>query len=574
MIKAVKSSKRRPTGGFTLTELMVASAIFVILMSALATLFNAAVSTTRQGYDSIAAFDTARAATSTITRDLTVAFTSRDHGDVYNFYGRPDGFMFVGGLEGGELGRVSYVFHEEVASPPIVTTVTERWGDVVANVARQARRVGREMGLYGPALDAAVNDPDPLVGAVARLELHYGTHAPDDTVEFEVEIVRESLIRLEEAGANDLDTFNMYVKDLPLVNLDWSSTYVDPIDSSRDSLNAGPPMDANQTLQFQFLVGALDPTPFTAGDDLRDLYMDINRGTSPGCPDGGWLHPVSGDCISLRILGPQTFEQMIQSRKREFWLRMLSDDLGAFTPTDLLPVPADGSTGYWYDEGYDVVPENPRNQRNLNAHVLATGIIGSVSVREPGTTLRLEAVPGSGVAMDLLDADPRFSYGDAYTEEDWRGTDGLDNDGDGLIDEVDEISPDSYRTQATYLNYFNDLENLRDPKVPDGATPATGPGSIPAMLLNGNPIVEQDLIYVDGVLADNVLGNRSSSKNLGSPLLPRIPSVVTLDFWVTRAKTRPGAPDFRRRFTQSIPVPAAQGRAVTSTIALGPGASL
>ena len=126
------------------------------------------------------------------------------------------------------------------------------------------------------------------------------------------------------------------------------------------------------------------------------------------------------------------------------------------------------------------------------------------------------------------------------------------------------------------MSYFNDLENLRDPKAPDDYTPApsNGPGSIPAMLLNGNPIVEQDLIYVDGVLADNVLGNRSSSKNLGSPLLPRIPSVVTLDFWVTRAKTRPGAPDFRRRFTQSIPVPAAQGRAVTSTIALGPGASL
>jgi len=573
MTKAVNSSKRHPTGGFTLTELMVASAIFVILMSALATLFNAAVSTTRQGYASIEAFDTARAATSTMTRDLTVAFTSRDHGDVYNFYGRPDGFMFVGGLEGGELGRVSYVFHEEVANPPIVTTVTERWGDVLANVQRQARRVGREMGIYGPALDAEV------VGAVARLESFYGTHGLDDTVEFEVEIIRESLIRLEEAGANDLDTFNMYVNNSPL-NLDWSQTYVDPIDPARDSLNAGPPLDANQTLQFQFLVGALDPTPFTAGDDLRDLYFNINRTTSAPCPDGGWQHPISGDCISLRILGPQAFDQMLQSRRREFWLRMLSDDLGIFTPTDLLPLPAAGSTGYWYDEGYGV--PNARNQRNLNAHVLATGIIGSISVRQPGTAFRIEAVPGSGIAMDLIDAGPRFSYGDAQTLEDRAGNDGLDNDNDGLVDEVGERDPtdtdgdtsDAYRTRATYLNYFNDLENLRDTVSPDGVSPASGPGSIPAMLLNGNPIAEQDLVYADGVLADNVLGNRSSSKNLGSPLLPRIPSVVTVDFWVTRAKTRPGAPDFRRRFTQSIPVPAATGRAVTSTIALGPGASL
>jgi hypothetical protein len=206
--------------------------------------------------------------------------------------------------------------------------------------------------------------------------------------------------------------------------------------------------------------------------------------------------------------------------------------------------------------------------------VLATGIIGSVSVREPGTQNLIISVPGSGVAMDLLDAEPRFAYGDAYTQEDWAGSDGLDNNGNGVVDEVGEISATSYRNQATYLHYFNDLENLRDPKAPDGITPGSGPGSIPAMLLNGNPIAEQDLIFVDGLLADNVLGNRSSSKNLGSPLLPRIPSVVTLDFWVTRAKTRPGAPDFRQRFTQSIPVPAAQGRAVTSTIALGPGASL
>jgi hypothetical protein len=337
----------------------------------------------------------------------------------------------------------------------------------------------------------------------------------------------------------------------------------------------------NQGLQFQFLVGALDPTPFTAGDDLRDLYLDIRTPTGP-CPDGGWQHPLfPNPCISLRILGPQAFDQMLKARKREFWLRMLSDDLGNFTPTDLQPVPADGSTGYWYDEGYGV-PGNPREQRNLNAHVLATGIIASVSVRIPGSTTLIEAVPdsfftlGKFVAMDLLDADPRFAYGDAYTEEDWPGADGLDNDGDGFLDaaDPDELASPSYRNQATYLSYFNDLENLRDSKAPDGATPGSGPGSIPAMLLNGNPIVEQDLVYVDGVLADNVLGNRSSSKNLGSPLLPRIPSVVTVDFWVTRAKTRPGAPDFRRRFTQSIPVPAATGRAVTSTIALGPGASL
>jgi hypothetical protein len=192
-------------------------------------------------------------------------------------------------------------------------------------------------------------------------------------------------------------------------------------------------------------------------------------------------------------------------------------------------------------------------------------------------------VLGKFVAMDLLDADPRFSYGNAQTALDQAGYDGLDNDIDGTIDEVGERDPsdvdgdafDTYRTRSTYLNYFNSLENLRDPDAPDGFIQATGsPGSIPAMLLYGNLIDPGDLVYVDNVLADNVLGNRTSNVNLGSPLLPRIPSVVTLDFWVTRPKTRPGAPDFRKRFGQSIQIPTAQGREVGSTIALGPGAAL
>lgn len=566
--------RRSGNSGFTLTELLVASAIFVILMTALATLFNAAVSATRQGYASIEANDTARAAVMTISRDLTGAFTAREHGDSYNFYGRPDSFTFVGNLDGGNLGRVSYVFHKEEKNQPLPTTVTERWGEVVANVQRQARRIGREMGIYGTLLDTAVND------AVRRLEGVYGTHADTDLVDFDVLVETESLIRLEEPGANDLDTFDMYVKDRSTTPVVLTWPYVDAIDPAKDSLVAGPPMDANQTAQFQFLMGALDATPSTTGDDLRDLYAQINRGGDPSCPNGGWQNPVTLECMSLRVLGPDTFNQLLNARKREFWLRMLSDDLGLYTPTDLMPAPADGSTGYWYDEGFGVL-NNPREMRNLNEHVLATGIIASVSVVDPTTKNGIEIISGTAaslgkfVNMDLYDADPRFSYGDAQTAEDWSGNDGRDNDNDGLIDERDELSSISYRTEATYLHYFNAIDNLRDPNAPDAFIQATGsPANIPGLLQNANPIDAQDLVFADNRLADNLLGNRDSNKNLGSPLLPRLPAVVTLDIWVTRPRTRPGAPDFRRRFTQSILVPTAQGRDVSSTIALGPGASL
>lgn len=523
MERTVANTYRRSNQGFSLTELMVAMALFLILMSGLAVMFNSAVSSARQGYASIDAFENARAAMTTIDRDLSGAFVSEEFGDVYNFYGRPDSFMFVGALDGGVLGRVSYAFHPEVAKPGSTATINEQWGFVVANVDRQFRRIAWEQGIVGDAATAFANN------AIAELALVYGTPADENViVPFEVRIETESLIRYEETQFSDLETFDMTVS--PAINLVWP--YVDPLNPSLDAVSGtfGDPVFN----QLKFLLEGIDPTPFTdPSDDLRNVYDDIKL-------SNGWWHPVTNDRLFLRVLGREAFDAMLQSKKREFWLRMLGgEDMGVL---DLAPVPADGHNGFWYDEGYQV--PNVTNRRVVNEYVVADGIIARATILDADGA----PIVYSGVALDALDAELKFSYSDG---------------------------------EHGSVHYFNAIENLAHPDSLDGSVDTDGNGvvdylvpNLPTMLKTG--AVANDLVVdADNKLAENQLSaTRSSRANMGSPLLPRLPKVVTPELWVTRSQTRPGAPVFRRRFVQGIQVPAATGRIPSTIIAKSPGQAM
>ncbi|MBL7645328.1 MAG: prepilin-type N-terminal cleavage/methylation domain-containing protein [Candidatus Hydrogenedentes bacterium] len=555
-------ARRQSQAGFTLTELLVATAIFVILMSALVTLFNSAIAAVRQGYASIDAFETGRMAMSTFARDLNGAFTAREHGDTYNFYGRPDGFMFVGALANGQIGRVTYVTHPSLNTPRVRMKVTERWGVIEANLRRQAERIARERGYSGgyPALFA-----DNTIDVVDDFYFYSdfsGTrrYNAGEWVEFDVELELESLIRYEETGAADLDAFNMYVKLDNLgapISLDWP--YVDPIEPANDAATP-PATDGNA--QQAFLLRALDPTPGDTNYDMREIYRTINRDT---LGTGGYLLP-SGERMFLRALGHDTFQQLLNARKREFWLRMLSGEPMGL-PT-LTPDASHGSVGYWYDERLNA--PNSRNMRVLNEYVIADGIVGRSILLQPNSEIELYIdVDGNSnpsppdIFPDILDAEVKFAYGDGSNPA---------------------------------QQYFNDIQNLRDPENPDGNTGGANPAlyepSIPILLSKDNgyfgvgDFTDGDLVAADMALSNTMLGSNTkvdpanpsqripNAAKMGSPLAPRIPSVVSTDFWVTRTRTRPGAPDILKRFSQTVQIPTAQGRSATTTIAQGPGASL
>jgi prepilin-type N-terminal cleavage/methylation domain-containing protein len=104
--------------GFTLVELLVALAIFLTIMSVVALFFTSAIRTSKQGLQNQQAFETARGAMRLLERDLSRAFTNRDHGDVYSFYGTPIGFTYVGMVNVDDIGeynlaRVTYVIYHD-----------------------------------------------------------------------------------------------------------------------------------------------------------------------------------------------------------------------------------------------------------------------------------------------------------------------------------------------------------------------------------------------------------------------------------------------------------------------------
>ncbi len=112
----------RGGAGFTLVELIVATAILAIIALAIMTMFTGSMRAVKQGNQVIDANDMARAAIQIIERDLDTAFTARDAGEYHQFFGCPVGMMFIGLVratydpldtttETLQLARVSYLLY-------------------------------------------------------------------------------------------------------------------------------------------------------------------------------------------------------------------------------------------------------------------------------------------------------------------------------------------------------------------------------------------------------------------------------------------------------------------------------
>lgn len=103
--------------GFTLVELLVAVAIFGILMTAVATIFFGSVRAARTGYQQMDAFERARGALTVLQDDLVSCYVSPQTGDVSNFYGTPIGMTFIATARNTSnpadvhVSRITYVIY-------------------------------------------------------------------------------------------------------------------------------------------------------------------------------------------------------------------------------------------------------------------------------------------------------------------------------------------------------------------------------------------------------------------------------------------------------------------------------
>lgn len=135
---APPASPRRAPDGFTLVEMLVAMAIFLLLLGSIMLLLTGTVRTTRQGYAMLDGMERARGALNVLEMDLKAAFSNPDKAAAAQFYGEPNGFMYVGALKSGAFGRVAYVMRRDSDADPegIVTEISVRWS-VAAELLRR-----------------------------------------------------------------------------------------------------------------------------------------------------------------------------------------------------------------------------------------------------------------------------------------------------------------------------------------------------------------------------------------------------------------------------------------------------
>ena len=128
--------RRSERGGFTLSEMLVSTAIFTVIMAAVASLFVASLHAVKAGRQVMDANEESRMAYAVLERDLNSAFTARDRGATFQFYGTPIGFSYVGLARAYDptssrdnLSRVTYFVHPTVRSKGFSSAVTNDLGE-------------------------------------------------------------------------------------------------------------------------------------------------------------------------------------------------------------------------------------------------------------------------------------------------------------------------------------------------------------------------------------------------------------------------------------------------------------
>lgn len=189
---------RSASAGFTLVEMLVSMAIFLVIMGSISLLISGTTRTVRQGYAMLNNMERARNALAVLEQDIKVAFTTDDTRGLTRFYGEPNGFMYLGALEDGAFGRVAYVIRP--GADTFLVEMPLKWSEVRELFLRQAPT---EEALF-------LSVYPPVMGS-------------DSFYDFNVQIRLGSLLRYEDrSGATSLNAFD---QDLPVDGAGYVSDF-------------------------------------------------------------------------------------------------------------------------------------------------------------------------------------------------------------------------------------------------------------------------------------------------------------------------------------------------------------
>lgn len=345
-----RTTSARAMRGMSLVELLVATVLFIVLLAGLSALFTGAISATRTGYLNMEAFERVRGSLKIIEQDLTGAFTAREYGDYYQFFGGPQGFCFVGTVENAGLARVTYVVHPTAEAVEFTASHVETYGDVHTRLRNHVQSYGdatvfaRFLGAIGDQLPGV---PDPNLEA-AQLP----AALREAIVDFpEIHVTTQSLVRFVEIGVNDLDTFEIVRANGTF--LQWPELDLD--DPNNDFYDANDP---DSLRLYIYLLDAFNPYVLPndfipAGvEDLQGLILAANPND-----DMRVIYANSDTTTMTR----DTLETLYRAKRREIWIRMLAGE--------------DGLPNFWGD------PNNALDQRpKAEDYVVTDALLAKMSL--------------------------------------------------------------------------------------------------------------------------------------------------------------------------------------------------
>jgi hypothetical protein len=210
-----------------------------------------------------------------------------------------------------------------------------------------------------------LGEADPYVRAQAKEDLFRSAYPrPADiftVMEFPVQVRTYALVRYEEPNRTDLNSFD--------VACPWP--YIDPVDPAEDDYPPNPPWA--ETV-YSFLLGgicaALGDIP-DRGTDLRLLMADIQNN--------------GGSDVYLRAVKPEIVEDLVASKRRELWVRLLAGQMP-------------GVPGFWETKGH-----------NVSDYVVADRLRATALLLDPANL-------SNTLPIDLLYITGAFSYGNGSGE--------------------------------------------------------------------------------------------------------------------------------------------------------------
>ncbi len=402
--------------GFTLVELLVALTIFVTVMASVALVFNGAVRTSKQGFQNQEAFELARGAMKILERDLSRAFTNRDHGDNFSFYGTPIGFTYVGLISADEssapnMSRVTYVIYH-----------------------------------LDPTLDN-------LAGAVAQYSAKDGGTVPT-----------YHLLRFIEPGADTLDSFPVPWADF--IDQDGLNVRLQDVIDQR-VLNSGCPdtncealvaQAAQRELWIKMLSGGYpgDPNDVTAApipSAWTELPYFVDRSLDPADYVVGekirFLSMASADSFNVPYCGADLAALEILLANNGLALDF--DDIiyvnGTQTCTTIVSSP--GEAPLFHDSSLSQFATATFSAAQGARPFFTYWDIGVITNDDPSTTL------DDGYTADDQHTPVAFQFWNDLRN---MVADGLDNDGDNLVISTDGLDNDSDGTTDELNEGIDELD--------------------------------------------------------------------------------------------------------------------